>query len=286
MNAPINLSREVERLVNGQPTSDGAGVKLLRVLTQDLQQRLDPFLMLDYFHSDDPDDYLAGFPDHPHRGFETVTYMLAGRMRHRDNAGNEGLLGPGSVQWMTAGRGIVHSELPEQEDGLMQGFQLWVNLPGKNKMTQPAYLDIPAGDIPVVSAANGTSIKVIAGEALGVQGAVVKPDTTPLYLDVQLPAGERFEHPLAAQLNAFVYVYEGVAQLGGRRQTVKARQMAILENRPGHDKVEIVAGEAATRFLLIAGKPLGEPIAQWGPFVMNSREEVMQAVADFRDGKF
>lgn len=286
MNAPLNLSREVERLVNGQPTSDGAGVKLLRVLTQDLQQRLDPFLMLDYFHSDDPGDYLAGFPDHPHRGFETVTYMLAGRMRHRDNAGNEGLLGPGSVQWMTAGRGIVHSELPEQEDGLMQGFQLWVNLPGHNKMTAPAYLDIPANGIPVVSQASGATIKVIAGRALGVTGAVIKADTTPLYLDIHLPAGQHFEQALPAQLNAFVYVYQGTAGVGGRRQQVKAKQMAILENRPGHDKVDIWAGESETRLLLIAGQPLREPIAQWGPFVMNSREEVMQAVEDFRDGKF
>ncbi|QNM98221.1 pirin family protein [Chitinimonas koreensis] len=286
MTTHLNQPREVERLVNGMPTSDGAGVKLLRVLTQDLQRRLDPFLMLDYFHSDDPGDYLAGFPDHPHRGFETVTYMLAGRMRHRDNAGNEGLLGPGGVQWMTAGRGIVHSELPEQEDGLMQGFQLWLNLPGRNKMTTPAYRDIPADEIPVVTREDGVTVKVIAGEALGVAGAVSRPDTEPLYLDVQLPAGTRFEQPLPAGFNAFVYVYEGQAQVGGRAQPVAARQMAVLETREERDGVRVAAGDAPVRLLLIAGKPLRESIAQWGPFVMNSREEVIQAVEDFNAGKF
>lgn len=286
MTTSLNQPREVERLVNGMPTSDGAGVKLLRVLTQDLQRRLDPFLMLDYFHSDDPDDYLAGFPDHPHRGFETVTYMLAGRMRHRDNAGNEGLLGPGGVQWMTAGRGIVHSELPEQEDGLMQGFQLWLNLPGRNKMATPGYRDIPAGEIPVVTRDDGVTVKVIAGEALGVAGAVSRPDTEPLYLDVQLPAGARFEQPLPAGFNAFVYVYEGQALVGGRAQPVAARQMAVLETREERDGVRVAASDAPVRLLLIAGKPLRESIAQWGPFVMNSREEVIQAVEDFNAGKF
>lgn len=285
MNTSLQHPREVERLVNGMPTSDGAGVKLLRVLTQDLQRRLDPFLMLDYFHSDDPGDYLAGFPDHPHRGFETVTYMLAGRMRHRDNAGNEGLLGPGGVQWMTAGRGLVHSELPEQEDGLMQGFQLWVNLPGKNKLMEPGYRDIPPTDIPVVKREDGVSVKVIAGKSQGVTGAVERPDTEPLYLDVHLPAGGRFEQDLPEGYNAFVYVYEGDALVGGRGQRVKARQMAVLETRQGSDGALLAAGEAAVKALLIAGKPLREEIAQWGPFVMNTREEVMQAVEDFRNGK-
>ncbi|HEY9101576.1 pirin family protein [Chitinimonas sp.] len=285
MNTSLQHPREVERLVNGMPTSDGAGVKLLRVLTQDLQRRLDPFLMLDYFHSDDPGDYLAGFPDHPHRGFETVTYMLAGRMRHRDNAGNEGLLGPGGVQWMTAGRGLVHSELPEQEDGLMQGFQLWVNLPGKNKLMEPGYRDIPPTDIPVVKREDGVSVKVIAGKSQGVTGAVERPDTEPLYLDVHLPAGGRFEQDLPEGYNAFVYVYEGDALVGGRGQLVKARQMAVLETRPGSDGALLAAGDAPVKALLIAGKPLREDIAQWGPFVMNTREEVMQAVEDFRNGK-
>lgn len=286
MTTSFNSPREVERLVNGMPTSDGAGVKLLRVLTQDLQRRLDPFLMLDYFHSDNPGDYLAGFPDHPHRGFETVTYMLAGRMRHRDNAGNEGLLGPGGVQWMTAGRGIVHSELPEQEDGLMHGFQLWVNLPGREKMTTPGYRDIPAADIPMVTRDDGVTVKVIAGEALGVAGAVRKADTEPMYLDVQLPPGTRFSHDLPSAFNAFVYVYQGTALVGERGQAVKTAQMAILENREGHDGVLLAAGDEPVGVLLIAGKPLHEPIAQWGPFVMNTRDEVIQAVEDFNNGKF
>ncbi|MEH6458291.1 pirin family protein [Chitinimonas sp. JJ19] len=286
MSTTVFAPREIERIVNGMPTSDGAGVKLLRVLTQDLQQRLDPFLMLDYFHSDDPQDYLAGFPDHPHRGFETVTYMLNGRMRHRDNAGNEGLLTAGGVQWMTAGRGIVHSELPEQEAGLMQGFQLWVNLPGKHKLTTPGYRDIPAGEIPVLLTEQGVTVKVIAGQSGEVAGAVQKDDTEPLYLDLHLPAHAEFKQALPAGFNGFVYVYEGTALLGGRAQAVQARQMGVLETRAERDGVRIKGGEAGAKLLLIAGKPLREPIAQWGPFVMNTREEVMQAVEDFRAGAF
>ncbi|MBV8659650.1 MAG: pirin family protein [Burkholderiales bacterium] len=286
MTTSLSLSREVERLVNGMPTSDGAGVRLLRVLTQDLQRRLDPFLMLDYFHSDNPDDYLAGFPEHPHRGFETVTYMLNGRMRHRDNAGNEGLLTAGGVQWMTAGRGIVHSELPEQEEGMMQGFQLWVNLPGKHKMTTPGYRDIPASDIPVTTTEHGVTVKVIAGSFGDVVGAVQKPDTEPVYLDLVIPAGARFDYALPVDYNAFVYVYQGDAHVGGRAQVVHEKQMAVLENRPEKTQVSVTAGDAETRLLLIAGKPLRESIAQWGPFVMNTREEVEQAVHDFHAGHF
>ena len=286
MTTSLAHSREVERLVNGMPTSDGAGVRLLRVLTQDLQRRLDPFLMLDYFHSDNPDDYLAGFPEHPHRGFETVTYMLNGRMRHRDNAGNEGLLTAGGVQWMTAGRGIVHSELPEQEEGMMQGFQLWVNLPGRNKMTAPGYRDIPASEIPVTTTAQGVSVKVIAGQFGDVQGAVQKADTEPVYLDLVIPAGARFDYDLPVDYNAFVYVYQGEALVGGRGQRVHEKQMAVLENRPEKTAVSVAAGDAETRLLLIAGRPLRESIAQWGPFVMNTREEVEQAVNDFRAGLF
>jgi redox-sensitive bicupin YhaK (pirin superfamily) len=286
MNHPESYLREVERIVNGAATSDGAGVKLLRVLPPDLQRRLDPFLMLDYFHSDDPGDYLAGFPDHPHRGFETVTYMLAGRMRHRDNAGNEGLLGPGGVQWMTAGRGIVHSELPEQQDGLMQGFQLWVNLPAKSKMGKPSYRDIAPTDIPVVSLAVGGTARIIAGEAFGVAGAVQRDDTEPLYLDLDLPAGVSFELPLAEANNAFVYVYSGQALVGARLQPVAERQMAVLETRVGRSAAGVVAGQGGAKLLLIAGQPLREPIAQWGPFVMNSRDEVIQAVEDFNQGRF
>ncbi|MFC4158751.1 pirin family protein [Chitinimonas lacunae] len=279
----LTAPRNIERIAEGSPTSDGAGVRLLRVLSHELQRRLDPFLMLDYFESDNPDDYLAGFPSHPHRGFETVTYMLAGRMRHRDNAGHEGLLGAGGVQWMTAGRGIIHSELPEQEDGLMHGFQLWLNLPAADKMTEPGYRDIPAGEIPRFVTTDGAEVKVIAGQSHGVVGAVQKPVTEPLYLDVVLPAGARLVQPLAESANAFVYVYDGSVEIGGYR--VKPRRLAVLENRAGRDGVEI-ASEEGGRFLLIAGQPLLEPIAQWGPFVMNTRAEVEQAVEDFRSGRF
>jgi hypothetical protein len=260
-------------------------VKLLRVLTADLQRRLDPFLMLDEFRSDNPDDYLAGFPNHPHRGFETVTYMLAGRMRHRDNAGHEGLLTAGGVQWMTAGRGIVHSELPEQEDGLMHGFQLWVNLPARDKLTVPAYRDIPAEAIPSYTAVNGVAVKVIAGESDGVAGAVQREATAPLYLDLELPPGAAHAVAIPSGHNAFVYVYQGSVELGQRGQRVEARQLAVLSNAPDADSVLLRSTDGA-RLLLIAGRPLHEPIVQWGPFVMNRREEIESALADYRDGRF
>jgi redox-sensitive bicupin YhaK (pirin superfamily) len=274
----------VERLVAGQATSDGAGVKLTRVLTQTLQRRLDPYLMLDAFGSDKADDYIAGFPDHPHRGFETVTYMLEGRMRHRDSAGNEGLLGNGGVQWMTAGRGVVHSELPEQEEGRMEGFQLWLNLPAKDKMREPWYRDIESREIPEFER-DGVTVRVIAGESHGVAGAVQREQTEPLYLDLHLAPGTSFEQALPDTHNAFVYVYRG----GLRFDTgclVPAQRMAILANTPGSDGVRLTAGEEPTRAILIAGKPLNEPIAQYGPFVMNTQAELMQAVRDFQAGKF
>lgn len=283
MNAVVNRSREVERLQAGMPTSDGAGVRLLRVLTQELQRRLDPFLMLDEFRSDNLDDYIAGFPDHPHRGFQTVTYMLDGRMRHRDSHGNEGLLGPGGVQWMNAGRGLVHSELPEQADGLMHGFQLWINLPAARKMSEPGYRDIPASAIPQTTTAGGVTIKVIAGEADGLRGAVQEADTEPLYLDLELPAGATHSLPLPPSHNAFVYVYAGEATIGGR--TVGEQRLAVLGNDPVADGVALSTVSGA-RVLVLAGRPLGEPIAQWGPFVMNSRGEVEQAIDDFRNGRF
>jgi redox-sensitive bicupin YhaK (pirin superfamily) len=280
--------RRVERLVTGRPTSDGAGVKLTRVLTQDLQRRLDPFLMLDAFGSDDADDYIAGFPDHPHRGFETVTYMIAGRMRHRDSAGHEGLLENGGVQWMTAGRGLVHSELPEQEEGRMEGFQLWLNLPAKDKLMPAGYRDIPAGAIPHWRAP-GVDVGVIAGSAGGgssrVEGAVQRPGTEPVYLDIALEGGASFEQPLPAGHNAFVYVYRGALQLGDT--AVPSQRMAILANAPEADGVRLAnPGHEPARALLIAGRPLREPIAQYGPFVMNSHDEIFQAVEDFRAGRF
>jgi quercetin 2,3-dioxygenase len=276
----VSQPRAVERLVAGRPTSDGAGVKLTRVLTQDLQRRLDPFLMLDAFGSDAADDYIAGFPDHPHRGFETVTYMLAGRMRHRDSAGHEGLLADGGVQWMTAGRGVIHSELPEQTEGRMEGFQLWLNLPARDKMGAPWYRDIQSADVPEWRGA-GTTARVIAGATHGVQGAVQRDGTAPLYLDLHLDAGVAFEQPLPAAHNAFVYVYRGSLDISGRE--VPAQRMAILANEG--DGVRLAAGAAGARAILVAGRPLGEPIAQYGPFVMNSQAEIFQAVEDFRAGR-
>ncbi|MEJ6000811.1 pirin family protein [Paucibacter soli] len=282
-NPKLQQARAVERLIAGQPTSDGAGVKLTRVLTQNLQRRLDPYLMLDAFGSDQADDYIAGFPDHPHRGFETITYMLEGRMRHRDSAGHEGLLSSGGVQWMTAGRGVIHSELPEQEEGRMEGFQLWLNLPARDKMRAPWYRDIPAAEIPEWHG-EGASVRVIAGASRGVQGAVQREGTEPLYLDLHLEPGVRFEQALPETHNAFIYVYRGGVQFASGC-SVPAQRMAILANSAGSDGVAFSAGEAGARLLLIAGKPLKEPIAQYGPFVMNTEAELMQAVRDFQGGR-
>ncbi len=275
-------SRAVERLVRGVPTSDGAGVRLTRVLTQDLQRRLDPFLMLDAFRNENPDDYIGGFPDHPHRGFETVTYMIAGRMRHRDSAGNEGLLGPGGVQWMTAGSGLIHSELPEQEQGLMEGFQLWLNLPARNKMIAPGYRDIAPAAIPEFTAEGGVRVRVIAGESHGVAGAVTRPDTEPLFLDVHLPARARFTQTLPAGHNAFTCTYRGSARIAGTE--VPDRHMAILANDGTH--AVCIEAIADARVLIVAGRPLNEPIAQHGPFVMNTAEELRRAFDDYRRGAF
>lgn len=290
MNTPTSLnsenvsrSRDIERLVEGIATSDGAGVKLTRVLSQPLQQRLDPFLMLDAFGSDQPDDYIAGFPDHPHRGFETITYMIAGRMLHRDSAGHEGLLENGGVQWMVAGSGVIHSEIPQQEEGVMQGFQLWLNLPAADKMTPPWYRDIPAPALPRFTTAEGVETIVIAGRSHGVSGAVERPVTEPLYLDLHFPADAHFTQTLPAGHHAFLYVYEGSVEVNGR--TVAAGRMGVLSNSPETDGVVIKAGEPS-RVLLIAGRPLKERIVQYGPFVMNSEEEIHQALQDYRAGRF
>ena len=288
--AQVTQPRRVERTVTGQPTSDGAGVKLTRLLTQDLQQRLDPFLMLDNFASDDPDDYGAGFPNHPHRGFETVTYMISGRMRHRDSAGHEGLLQNGGVQWMTAGRGLIHSEMPEQEEGVMEGFQLWLNLPGRDKLRDPWYRDIQNEEIPEARVGEIT-VRVIAGASHGVQGSVQREVTEPLYLDVHFGAGagQRFEQPLPAGHNAFVCVYRGnveVVDPSGQGTPVPRGRMAILGNAGDGVVLRPAPGTPEPpRFLLIAGKPLREPIAQYGPFVMNTREQLVQAVEDFNNGR-
>jgi redox-sensitive bicupin YhaK (pirin superfamily) len=284
----VTQPRAVERVIAGQPTSDGAGVKLTRVLTQPLQRRLDPFLMLDAFGTDNPQDYIGGFPDHPHRGFETVTYMIAGRMRHRDSAGHEGLLSNGGVQWMTAGRGVVHSELPEQEDGRMEGFQLWLNLAAKDKMRAPWYRDIQSAEIPEFTTAEGVKVRAIAGRSHGVDGAMQREVTEPTYLDLELPAGASFAHALPASHNAFVYVYRGALTIG--ETEVPVQRMAILANRGQTDGGEadgvVLKAAQPTRALLIAGKPLGEPIAQYGPFVMNTNDEIFQAVKDFQSGSF
>lgn len=278
----VKVSRAVERLVTGQATSDGAGVKLNRVLTQNLQHRLDPFLMLDAFGSDKPDDYIAGFPDHPHRGFETVTYMIAGRMLHRDSAGNEGLLQNGGVQWLTAGKGVIHSEIPQQEEGVMEGFQLWLNLHSSEKMNAPWYRDFQNEQLPQLQTAEGVQVTVIAGASHGVQGAVSREITQPVYLDVHMPQGARFEQTLPAGHNAFIYVYRGEVRIGD--QPVPVQRMAILANSAQADGV-VIEATADAKLILVAGKPLKQPIVQYGPFVMNTKEEIYQALADFRDGR-
>ena len=280
--ATVTLPRRVERVLQGQATSDGAGVRLTRLLTQDLQRRLDPFLMLDLFGTDNPGDYIGGFPDHPHRGFETITYMLQGRMRHRDSVGNVGLLAPGGVQWMTAGRGVIHSEMPEQQEGAMEGFQLWLNLPAKDKMREPWYRDLATEEVPEWHGP-GTTVRVIAGAAQGVQGAVQRDDTQALYLDIHLDAGARYEQPLPEAHNAFIVVYRGALTVAD--QVVQPRRMAILANTPGSNGTQLQAGPEGARAILVAGRPLKEPIAQYGPFVMNTQQEIFQAVQDFQGGR-
>ena len=275
----------VVRKVRGTPASDGAGVRLTRVIGGRELPDLDPFLLLDEFGTDRPEDYLAGFPDHPHRGFETVTYMLDGRMRHRDNHGNEGLLVPGGVQWMTAGRGLVHSEMPEQDEGRMRGFQLWVNLPAKDKMVAPRYQEFPPGELPVVGPAAGVGVKLIAGEVEGVRGPISQPATDPLYLDIALDAGAEWLFPLPAGHNAFAYIYEGAAVLGDgeNARATDAQEMAVLG---GGEWLRLRGGDAGAHLILVAGRPLREPVVRHGPFVMNTRQEVMQAFVDYQEGRF
>jgi hypothetical protein len=282
----IETTRKLRSLITGIPATDGAGVKLVRVIGQPALQELDPFLLLDAFRSDNPDDYIAGFPSHPHRGFETVTYLLNGRMRHKDNAGNEGVIEPGGIQWMTAGKGIVHSEMPEQEDGRLEGFQLWINLPASHKMTQPAYQEYKVDNIPLETRP-GTSIRVITGEtSQGTVGPVSQPLTEPLYLDVSLEANIAFAESIPGQHNAFVYVIQGSVRLEneqGEKTSVTRDQLVILSHGTA---VKLESQEEPARFLLIAGKPIGEPIARSGPFVMNSQEELQQAYRDYQSGNF
>jgi len=281
-------TRQVERWIDPQPVVEGAGVRLRRSIATRTLNYLDPFLLFDHFGSDDPEDYLAGFPMHPHRGIETVTYMLAGLVDHKDSLGNSGTIGAGDVQWMTAGSGILHEEMPKPKDGRMSGFQLWVNLPASLKMTRPRYRELLSSRIPEVVRKNGCRVRVIAGEVDGVQGAVREIFADPVYLDVRVPAGMSFSHPVPAWHNSFAYLFEGSALFGpeagnGKPKSYSATGLAVFGDG---DRVEVRAQDDAARFLLLSGKPLHEPIARYGPFVMNTREEIEQALADLRNGTF
>ncbi len=280
--------RPVVRTHEGVATSDGAGVALMRIIGSPDLDMLDPFLLLYEFRSDQPGDYIAGFPDHPHRGFETVTYLLAGRMRHEDNQGHAGVIEAGGIQWMTAGRGIVHSEMPEQEDGLLWGFQLWVNLPADEKWVAPGYQEFPAAAIPTEERDAGAIVRVVAGETgEGTAGPVTGVSTQPLYLDVTLGEGSVLAEPLALSHNAFLYVFDGAVSVVAGQENgdahIEAGNLAVLGAGEG---VHVVGAGARNRFLLVAGKQLNEPVARAGPFVMNTRQEVMDAFQDFREGRF
>lgn len=272
--------RTLERRVQGMPASDGAGVRLNRVIGTPALKNLDPFLMLDEFKSDSADDYIAGFPAHPHRGFETVTYMLAGRMEHRDHLDNVGLLEAGGAQWMTAGRGIIHSEMPQQEEGLMWGFQLWINLPAAEKMQPARYRDLRPDEIVEARDDQGVLRRVIAGDSMGVLGPIGGLSVDPLMVDIRLPAGAELTHPVTPGHRAFIYSYRGAVKIAG--ETLAAGQLGIL--RDG-DRISLSA-EQDSGVLLLAARPIGEPIVQYGPFVMNSSEEIEQALRDYRDDRF
>ncbi len=278
------IPRHVGRRLQGRPTSDGAGVKLNRVFAHGQGSELDPFLMLDEFSSYDATDYLAGFPSHPHRGFETVTYMLDGHMLHEDHLGNRGDLKSGDVQWMTAGRGIVHSEMPQQREGRMRGFQLWINLPAAEKMKPASYRDIPAAEIPVATLPGGVVVKVIAGDleadGVAVAGPIQGLSTEPLYMDVSLPPRATFTQPLPSAHAAFVYVFEGRVDIGGAG--LEKGQGAVLVDG---DVCTITGAADGGRVLILAGKPLGEPVVQYGPFVMNTAAEIQQALQDYQTGR-
>ncbi|MEG8130869.1 pirin family protein [Xanthomonas hortorum] len=276
---------QVLRTIRGMPTSDGAGVKLTRVIGTQQLPDLDPFLMLDEFGTDKAEDYLAGFPSHPHRGFETVTYMLDGRMRHKDNHGNEGLLTPGSVQWMTAGRGLIHSEMPEQESGRMRGFQLWVNLPARDKMTEPKYQEYAPESIPIAHPAPGVTVKVIAGTVGEVRGPIVQPATDPLYLDIALAPNVSWDYVLPSGHNAFAYAFEGALTVGegDASRALPAQELAVMG---GGERLTLHAGAEGAQLILVAGRPLNEPVMRHGPFVMNTKQELMQAFVDFQEGRF
>lgn len=280
-----NKNRALKNVFPGIATSDGDGVKLTRIIGTQQLNILDPFLLLDCFESDDASDYIGGFPTHPHRGFETVTYLLNGKMRHKDNAGHEGVVEPGGVQWMSAGKGVLHSEMPEQEEGLLKGFQLWVNLPKASKMMAPAYQEYPPESTPVELRENGTEVRVISGTTNeGTTGPVKNTHITPTYMDVKLPEGMTFEQALPIGHNAFIYVIEGaVTMANDSTQKITKKSLGVFDEG---EQVSVMASGSETRFLLIAGRPLNEPIARGGPFVMNTREEVLQAFDDYSQGRF
>jgi len=281
------MIRNIQTIIPGIATSDGAGVKLRRSLGGQQQVRLDPFLMLDEFSSNDPNDYVAGFPAHPHRGFETVTYMLEGHMLHEDHLGNQGHLKTGGVQWMTAGRGIIHSEMPQQVSGAMRGFQLWINLPAKEKMKPAGYQDIQVEDIPSTSLVNGGSVKVIAGSYEDGDKVIAGPiqgiTTAPLFLDVHIPPNAEFEHRISQELNAFLYIYEGGLEIGGPMRPAPKQAAIVLSDG---DLLKVKAGAEGAQFIVLAALPLHEPIVQYGPFVMNTRAEIEQAIDDYQNNRF
>ncbi|MGZ5044553.1 MAG: pirin family protein [Methylobacter sp.] len=278
-------TRQLAAVITGQDTSDGAGVKLKRIVSQQQKNAFDPFILLDEFGSDEPTDYVGGFPDHPHRGFETVTYMLAGAMLHRDHLGNEGHLRAGDVQWMTAAHGIIHSETPEQENGLLHGFQLWINLPAKEKMKPPHYQEFAAEKIPHIALADGGYIKVIAGdytvETQTISGPVTGVTTRPLYFDVQLSPKQQLDIPIDELHTVLVYVYKGELAIGASDKVLKAGQLGQLING---DNIQLATQDQPAQFLVLAALPLKEPVVQSGPFVMNSSEVIEQAFRDYRDG--
>ena len=279
--------RQVENVIDPQFVVEGAGVRLRRSIATRRLDFLDPFLLFDHFGSDNPDDYLVGFPMHPHRGIETVTYMLAGLVDHKDSLGNSGTVGAGDVQWMTSGSGILHEEMPRPKDGRMYGFQLWVNLPARLKMSRPRYRDVPSAGIPEVVREDGVRVRVIAGEVAGVRGAVTEIYADPGYLDVSVPAGRSFAQHIPEGHAAFAYVFEGEAVFGddgnGGGRKVPAPRLAVFRDGDG---VIVHAEDVPVRFLLLSGKPLNEPIARYGPFVMNTKEEIAQALEDLRNGTF
>ena len=284
---PTTEHRNIRELVTttpGMPATDGDGVKMTRIIGSQELNMLDPFLLLDAFESDQPQDYIGGFPSHPHRGFETVTYLLAGRMRHKDSAGNEGVIEPGGVQWMTAGKGIIHSEMPEQENGLLMGFQLWVNLPARAKMSEPGYQEFPPSETPLEIRSDGTEIRVIAGTTNeGTVGVVKNEFVNPTYLDVTLPAGQSFEQAVSLADNTFLFVIDGELHVGKQETNLELRMLGILGEG---DRVHVQATSESARFLLVSAQPLNEPVARRGPFVMNTKEEIMQAFDDYKHNRF